>query len=202
MVSIKRLKFSIACGLILLTAIFFISCEKEDPREAILEKMSGRYCLIDAVWEGEPFDFNGDGTISYLMDEIKTADGYFFIKNTLNLYFRYQPGLFDSAFTVSMPIQICDRTYDERISSPEVNYCSTTVEYNMVDAHKIIYTYPEISISYSGKDICTEYSDAFVSFDGDIVELSYKATFRDMSKDKEVTGKVSYIYAKYASYAV
>ncbi len=192
MISIKKLKLSILLGM----AVFFFSCKKEDPREAILERMSGRYCLMDVVWEGESFDFNGDGKISDLMDEIKTTSGYVFVENTLKLSLNYNPGLYSSVFSVSIPIQLCNRTYDDNISSNEVNFYSTMIEYNIIDAHKISYRYPEMSISYSGMEVCSEYSDASVSFDGDTVVLSYKATFKDMSKDKDVTGKVSYIYVK------
>ncbi len=195
--SIKKLKHSIACGLILLTAIgFFVSCEKVDPREAVLKNMSGRYCLMDIIWEGESFDFNGDGKISDLMDEIKTASGYVFVKNTLILGLNYNPGLYNSAFSVSVPIQLCNRTYDDKISSIEVNFYSTMIEYNILDSHNISYRYPEMSISYSGMEVCSQYSDASVFFNEDTAILSYDATFYDFSSGKDVAGKVSYIYVK------
>lgn len=81
---------------IMVLAILFMSCEKEDTRSPFEKEASyllGSYELIEVLWGSNEVDFNGDGVYTnLLLDEYKGMPGYNESFNTFEVSFSSENG--------------------------------------------------------------------------------------------------------------
>ncbi len=182
-----------------ISSFLLSSCtEKEDQRDKVLSRLQGTYYLADAIWEGEACDFNADGSTSTdLMTELRTANRFSLLENSFKLCFRAQYGLYNSEFTAGLPIFTSCKDDNNKLYGFYVDCIIAQIKYELHNGHSITYRILDPTFDASAPLVSlVEYSDGRVSFEGDTAILSYTATFLDMTQDKKVTGKVSYIYVK------
>lgn len=189
--------------LVFVLAGIFVSCSKEtDHSYEMLKSLNGRYVLTDVEWDGEPFDWNGDGVKhESLLDEMKSLSS--------GLSHGYIcPGTPSWSGEVTMmgaiPGQVGDTTNRKDFGEIIAHYkayatvAKNNNEYRFVFSFKdnspIVPTIgtPEVPLSK-----CT---NGVITYNNGTFNATFDAVFFDPVDWKEVSGKVTFIYTYKSEY--
>lgn len=184
-----------------------LSCEKndQDVKIALAKSLDGKYALSGIDWNGEPFDWNGDGIASFNLEEEfnEENNSYFFVGGDFKDYMMYASSYFTGGgLNFNIPVQQGD-TVSYRLRGVFPARVNAHGNYSIVK-HDGNY---DVECSCDEKDLqlsdighgrrkfLSKYTDGSILYNDGKFILSYDAVFFDPVSWKDVTGKIAFTYA-------
>lgn len=192
--------FFLALGLVL-------SCQENDQdiKMSLARSLEGKYALTGIDWDGEPFDWNGDGTASPNIEEEFNEENnrWFFVGGDMKDYILYAESSFmGGSLNCNVPVQQGDTlTYGLRGVFPtRVNaWCHYSIV-KLADGHDVECSCDEADLQLSDyghgrRKFLSKYMNGVMAYDDCKFILSYDAVLFDPVSWKDVSGRIAFTYA-------
>lgn len=184
-----------------------LSCQENDQdiKMSLARSLNGKYALAGIDWDGESFDWNGDGTASPDIEEEFNEENnrWVSVGGDMKDYILYADASFmGGSLNCNLPVQQGDTLeYIRRSVFPtRVNaWC----HYSIVkrnDGYGVECSCDETDLQLSDyghgrRKFLSKYTNGMIVYDEGKFILSYDAVFFDPVSWKDVSGRISFTYA-------